>query len=56
MYWWWLTHLEGRGTNQVAGSLKKTIVLLSMVQEGGGKVSASGHYEVVIKICMAKIE
>jgi hypothetical protein len=42
-YWWWLTHLEGRGTNQVAGSLKKTIVLLSMVQEGGGKMSASGH-------------
>ena len=55
-YWWWLTHLEGRGTKQVVESVKKAIGLLSMVQEGGGKMSASGHYEVVIKIWVAKIE
>ena len=49
-YCWWLTHWEGRGTNQVAESLKKAIGLLSMVQEGEGKMSASDHYEVAIKI------
>jgi len=47
---WWLTHWEGRGTNQVAGSLKKAIGLLCMVQEEGRKMSASGYYEVAIKI------
>ena len=32
-YCWWLTHWEGRVTNQVPGSLKKAIGLVSMVQE-----------------------
>jgi hypothetical protein len=41
--------------NQVAGSLKKAVGLLSMVQEGGGKMSASGHDEVAIKTWEANL-
>ena len=44
-----------KGMNQVAGSLKKAIGLVSMVQEGEEKMSASGHYEVAIKIWVEKI-